>query len=169
MVPPPAAPNGADGDWNACERELGLRLPADYKEFISAYGGGRLCGLFEIASPFSSPRSWKTNVKDWWVKWAGIYDCWGDVERRLPYPRYPSVPGLLPSATYGDVNVLSWYTAGEPDQWYVVYDDHAEGFVEVPGIGFAGFLVAALQGTVALPEQIFDKEVMRHPKVYNPF
>jgi hypothetical protein len=169
LVPPPPAPNGADGDWAACERELQLRLPEDYKEFISAYGSGTLCRLFAISSPFSSPMLWKTNVRDWWVKWAGIYDCWGDEDRVLPYPRYPDVPGLLPWATYGDVDVLSWYTAGEPNQWYVIYDDHYEGFAEVPGFGFADFLVAALKGAVPLPERVFDKEVMGQPKIYQPF
>jgi hypothetical protein len=54
LVPPPETPNGADGDWGACERDLGLRLPADYKEFISTYGSGTLCRLFEIPSPFSA-------------------------------------------------------------------------------------------------------------------
>jgi hypothetical protein len=169
LVPPPAAPNGAAGDWAACEQELQLRLPEDYKEFISTYGSGTLCGLFEISSPFSSPLLWKTNVRDWWMRWAGIYDCWGEVPRVLPYPRYPAVPGLLPWATYGDVDVLSWYTLGEPQQWCVVYDDWEEGFIEVPGLGFAGFLVAALRGTVPLPERIFGKHVLGEPRGYEPF
>src|SRR5437763_524789 len=138
LVPPPAAPNGADGDWAACERELQLRLPEDYKEFISTYGSGTLCRLFEISSPFSSPLLWKTGVR-----WAGIYDCFGEIPRVLPYPRYPAVPGLLPWATYGDVNVLSWYTAGETHEWRVVYDERHDGFFEVPDLGFAEFLVAA--------------------------
>jgi hypothetical protein len=169
LVPPPVGPIGADGDWAACEREMGLRLPEDYKEFISAYGGGTLCRLFEISSPFSSPLLWRTGVRDWWVRWAEIYDCFGEVPRALPYPRYPAIPGLLPWGTYGTADVLSWYTAGSPDQWRVVYDDREEGFVEVPGLSFAGFLVAALKGTVPLPERVFGKHAMDEPRVYEPF
>jgi hypothetical protein len=96
LVPPPAHPDGADGDWTACERELQLRLPDDYKEFISAYGSGTLCRSFEILSPFDSPQRWRTTVRGWWVNWARIYDCWGEFPRDLPYPPYPAVPGLLP-------------------------------------------------------------------------
>jgi hypothetical protein len=169
LVPPPAHPNGAQGDWKVCEDELGLRLPQDYKDFISLYGSGTLCGLFEISSPFSSPLLWKTSVREWWARWARIYDCWGECPRDMPYATYPDVPGLLPWATYGTVDVLSWYTAGEPHEWCVVYDDREEGFVEVPDIGLGAFLVAALKGTVPLPEHIFGKDVLDAPHVYESF
>jgi hypothetical protein len=169
LVPPPATPHGADGDWVTCERELQLRLPEDYKDFISIYGSGTLCNLFEISSPFSSPLLWKTGVRDWWVRWARIYDCFGEIPRVLPYARYPTVPGLLPWATYGTVDVLSWYTAGEPHQWRVVYDERHEEFFEVPGLGFAEFLVAAMKGVVPLPEHVFGKHVVNEPPIYKPF
>jgi hypothetical protein len=55
LVPPPAHPDGADGDWAACERELQLRLPEDYKEFISAYGSGTICGFFRNLEPLRLP------------------------------------------------------------------------------------------------------------------
>lgn len=169
MIPPPTVPKGADGDWATCERDLGLHLPEDYKEFISIYGSGVLCHLFAISSPFSSPLLWKTGVRDWWIRWAGIYDCWGEVERQLPYSRYPAVPGLLPWGTVGDVDILSWHTEGEPHQWYVIYDDQHEGFIEVPGLGFAEFLVTALKGTSPLTESVFGKELLDRPFEYNPF
>jgi hypothetical protein len=169
LVPPPAQPKGAEGDWGACEEELRLRLPEDYKEFISIYGSGTLCRLFAISSPFSSPQLLKTTVRDWWVNWAGIYDCWGEVPRILPYPRYPAVPGLLPWGTYGDVDILSWYTEGESEAWRVVYDDREEGFAEVPWLNFSEFLLAALRGAVPLPERIFGKHILNEPHIYEPF
>ena len=169
LVPPPAHPDGADGDWTACERELQLRLPEDYKEFISAYGSGTLCRSLEILSPFDSPQRWRTTVRGWWENWARIYDCWGDFPRALPYPRYPAVPGLLPWGTYCDANVWSWYPAGEPHEWRLVYDERHQEFIEVPGLGFAEFLVAALKGTVPLPEWVFGKHVQSLPQVYEPF
>jgi hypothetical protein len=163
LVPPPADPIGAEGDWADCEQQLQLRLPQDYKEFIATYGSGTLCGLFAISSPFLSPRLRKETVREWWANWAGVYDCWGDVQRPLPYPRYPAVPGLLPWGTYGDVNVLSWYTGADPGQWHIIYDHRGEEFVEVPGMGFSDFLVAALKGTVPLPEPVFGKHVLENP------
>jgi hypothetical protein len=164
LVPPPDIRNRADGDWAACEKELQLRLPVDYKEFISTYGSGTLCSLFAISSPFETPRP-----REWWTKWAGIYDCWGDVPRALSYPRYPAVPGLLPWGTYGDVDVLSWFTDGEPHEWRIVYDDREEGFFEIPKLGFAEFLLAALKETVPLPKSVFSKELLDLPSVFKPF
>jgi hypothetical protein len=148
LVPPPDEAHNAIGDWAACERELGHPLPDDYKEFISAYGSGILCALFDIPSPFSLTQLGKVAPREWWVQWAGIYDASGETPTELPYPAYPSIPGLLPWGLYGDVNVLSWYTGGDPSRWHVVYQHREDGFFEVPGMGFAAFLVAALNGTV---------------------
>jgi hypothetical protein len=169
LVQPPANPNGAAGDWSACEEELRIQLPEDYKDFISLYGSGTLCRLFEISSPFSSPRLWQTTVRDWWVRWTRIYDIWVPVSGSAPYPRFPAVPGLLPWGTYGTANILSWYTVGEPHQWHVVYLERHAGFVKVPGVGFADFLIAALEGVVPLPEHVFGKHVLNEPYIYEPF
>jgi hypothetical protein len=171
LVLPPAQPRDASGDWNACEAELGLALPTDYKKYISTYGSGYY-SAFDIPSPFTKVSPWKSgpmSPRQWWLDWAGIYEDWGKTPRKMPYPAYPSIPGLLPWGIYGDVDVLSWYTKGAPDQWQIVYLDREEGFLDIPDIGFAKFLVKALQGTAPLPESVLsrDPEVMR--RVFTPY
>jgi hypothetical protein len=173
LVCPPAQPKDAKGDWATCERELGLRLPEDYKDFITAYGRGTLCTLFNIPSPFTPAWPWTKGPisrKEWWAWWAGIYEDWGKTPRAMPYQPYPAVPGLLPWAIYGDLDVLSWYTAGEPDQWHIVYLHPIEGFWEIPiPQGFAEFLVAALKGTAPLPERTLGRDVLEMPYEFQPY
>jgi hypothetical protein len=168
LVPPPTRPVDAEGDWIACEVELGLQLPLDYKNYISTYGRG-YCSAFDIPSPFTKVRPWKTAPKsprEWWVEWVGIYDDWGKTPRKIPYPVYPDVPGLLPWAIYGDVDVLSWYTRGAPGQWPLVYLGREEGFLEIPRMGFTDFLVAALEGTAPLPASVLAPDL---PRVFTPY
>ena len=62
MVPPPAYPawtGQGEDDWEDAQRQLGVRLPHDYRELISVYGGGTFCRTIEIVSPFG-PRGLKT-------------------------------------------------------------------------------------------------------------
>lgn len=39
-------------DWKRVESDLGLILPVGYKNFIDAYGGGKIAGFMMIFSPF---------------------------------------------------------------------------------------------------------------------
>ena len=45
LVAPPSLPRGLNRSWKVVEREVGLALPADYKEFIDAYGTGQISTL----------------------------------------------------------------------------------------------------------------------------
>src|SRR5262245_34542462 len=39
-IPPPQRPSGVSGSWDVVEHDLGLKLPDDYKRFVSTYGTG---------------------------------------------------------------------------------------------------------------------------------
>jgi hypothetical protein len=170
LVTPPSEPQNAKGDWKRLESDLGLTLPSDYKQYIEEYGGGVLCTLFEIQSPFGLEAHYKSSIKDAWRSWAGIYHGWGDVpESELPFPIYPKVPGLLPWGTYGDVDVLGWLTDPDTSQWHIVYQDQHEGFFELPYSGFVRFLVSALKGETPLPDRAMGEHIMKAPRTFVPF
>ncbi len=63
VLPPPKRPLHNRGDWAAVEAAIGLRLPADYKAFIAAYGRGTINNCLEIQSPFGL----KDGVRGWWA------------------------------------------------------------------------------------------------------
>ena len=171
-VPPPAKPNNASGDWKQVEESLGMVLPDDYKEFINSYGSGTLCSLFSIPSPFNIIRfSTKERIspREYWLSWVEIYQDWEQAGRQIAYPVYPSTPGLFPCGRYGDVDILNWFTVGEASQWHIVFFSREHSLAEIRGFGFATFLLAALKGTVPLPEKVLGKHVMDMPSVFEPF
>lgn len=43
LLPPPANPHSFKRTWQTVESELGLSLPADYKQFIDTYGPDASC------------------------------------------------------------------------------------------------------------------------------
>jgi hypothetical protein len=53
LMPPPAAPVDAVGDWKAIETAVGSELPDDYKRFVERYGTRRIAGLLWPLNPFS--------------------------------------------------------------------------------------------------------------------
>lgn len=156
VLPPPKRTMNATGDWGAIEAAIGLRLPADYKAFISVYGSGMINCCLEIVSPFEII----TDIREWWIKSAEFYN---DIAAYQPvsYPIFPSTGGLLPFGTLGDVNRLNWHTVGEPNEWPFVYYDRDEGFFEIKGLTAVGFVLEAVTRRSPLlarlgAESVFD-------------
>ncbi|MFG3491703.1 histone-like nucleoid-structuring protein Lsr2 [Streptomyces sp. NPDC047972] len=50
LCPPPSVVPAAP-DWSRAERELGVRLPRDYKELAAAYGPGEFCAFLTLYRP----------------------------------------------------------------------------------------------------------------------
>jgi len=55
IVPPPKKPRyaGSDKQWAKFESNMPLKLPSDYRKYISTYGIGSLFDLFYVWSPFN--------------------------------------------------------------------------------------------------------------------
>ena len=139
VLPPPARPMNCTGDWAAVEHAIGLRLPSDYKTFISIYGSGMINGCLDVQSPFGI----KTDAREWWLNWVDVYAC--DAKfRPISYPIFPEPGGLLPFGTLGDMDILNWRTVGESDQWPFVYYHRTEGFFEIGGLTAVDFVLEAV-------------------------
>jgi hypothetical protein len=97
----------AHGNWEALEAAMGLRLPTDYKAYITAYGSGMVNNCLDIPSPLRPGE----DVRRWWTNWAEFYP---DVAEYVhtPYPVFPQPGGLLPFGTLRDVDILNWLTIG---------------------------------------------------------
>jgi len=54
LMPPPTGA-GDEVDWAAAEAEIGTRLPADYRAFISVYGGGAIGHDLNVLLPRPAP------------------------------------------------------------------------------------------------------------------
>jgi hypothetical protein len=127
LVPAPAVPVDADGDWRFPEATLGLRLPTDFKALLCHYGIGTFDDIM-LWTPFAS-------------RGHGVFDLLGrarelvdlhqplrdEYPEEFPYPLYPEPGGLLEWAGDGDGDSLCWLTEGESDSWPVVVWNIREG------------------------------------------
>jgi hypothetical protein len=78
LVPPPARPVDADGDWAGVEARLGLTLPADFKALARTYGHGQ---FVDHVSPLGPARLLERAGRiDGLLEWAadndGVSYCW---------------------------------------------------------------------------------------------
>ena len=112
LLPPPLpVATGSRHAWGALESRLGIRLPSDYKWFISTYGAGRLEEFVWILSPFEPPAGHGTLEAE-----LAAHRAWhatGLVEGEPD--------GLIPWALNEDRGTCFWETnEHDPDRWTVL-------------------------------------------------
>ncbi|MFJ3928228.1 SMI1/KNR4 family protein [Streptomyces sp. NPDC090022] len=144
LVPPPAEPVDARGDWAVVEQELGVRLPEDYKALVERYGWGEFCDFVYLHTPFgNSPYNglkWQSGSLAEPLRWDG--------RKRYPYPLHPAPGGALIWGTTMDADRLCWLTAGDPEHWPVVMWSR-DGEYETFPMGAAEFIEGWTGGHVS--------------------
>jgi hypothetical protein len=152
LIPPPRSPRGLDQSWNAVERELGLALPRDYKEFIDLYGSGQLSSSegWAVIWNFRDASLFGKHLREALCGEESIIQSYKrlatETDYPCPHPTYPEPGGLLPFASVNDVQNLNWLTIGAPDCWDVVYF-HFDGleFTRLQGDSFGRCLLKMLR------------------------
>ncbi|MFD7261852.1 SMI1/KNR4 family protein [Streptomyces sp. NPDC059874] len=142
LVPPPAVPVDAHGDWAAAESAIGTRLPDDYKRLVEIYGWGEFRDFLYLQTPFGTSRH---NG----IAWQRAH-LTGSPERdreRYPYPLHPDPGGLLVWGTTMDADRLCWLTSGSPDRWPVVVWGR-DGWYETHSMGAAAYIEGWAAGRV---------------------
>lgn len=120
LMPPPQDPVENEGSWDAVERQIGCKLPRDYKLFIETYGSGTFSEMYvAISSPFSSPESGNLIVTAESTNNAFRQLVDGGYE--MSFKLYPETGGLLPFATTANGDNFSWLTGGDSDKWPIVF------------------------------------------------
>jgi hypothetical protein len=147
LVPPPAHPSevGTLQQWQAVERQLGLVLPTDYREFIFSYGTGLFADFYRIYNPFAVS-AYTAFIPSVLRTCAGAREIKGKFSDRVPFPLFPDRPGLLPWGNDENGNDYFWLTEGDPDTWKVLSDEvRGDGFQEY-GCTMTEFLTGILLG-----------------------
>ena len=136
LIPPPAKPLYADGDWSAVEAEFGP-LPAEWKAFIRTYGSGVFLGPGELTVHNPLDRVGKERI-------ATDLDILRDESENNPpgWTVHPVRPGYLPWGGDDHGSVFSFWTAGEPDDW--VTAGNIEDIHRRFDCGLATFLLGTL-------------------------
>lgn len=129
------------------EKELGLRLPDDYKQFIAQYGGGSLARFIRLCSPGSNIET--ANLVDMarsdWDGYAFHKKNFPDI---FSYPRYPDAGGLLPWADTINGDVIYWLTEGDCNSWPVVIFERGGTEHYNYGCGMATFFGRLIKGEI---------------------
>jgi hypothetical protein len=122
-------------DWPAVERELGTRLPADYKMLAESFPAGWFRDFVGILPPVGTDREMSL------VDYArGELDALRELresgEASFPYRLFPEPNGILPWGFVATGGIACWLTGpGDPDEWTVVlateegdyWDDRFDG------------------------------------------
>ncbi|NEA42026.1 hypothetical protein [Streptomyces sp. SID11385] len=132
-------------DWESAARELGVRsLPADYREFVTAYGGGSIEDNIGINVPASADTAYAGPIK-----WLSVERSGGDSAVRSA--SRPAAPAELLrwGATIG-ADGLYWVAVdADPDRWPVAVWGRGDAKWTVFDRGMAGFLVGMLRAEFA--------------------
>jgi len=119
ILPPPESPTEVPTRpaWKKIEKEVGVRLPNDYKEYVQAYGTGTICEFLIISNPFSSQEGFAliSTLELAIQTLSQLKKTEGDDQ--VPFDIHPTRPGLLAFGGDENGNGLYWLTDGEPDSW----------------------------------------------------
>ena len=163
LIPPPADPVEAHGDWDQVEAALGLSLPADYKGLVQAYGTGTFVDFITPLRPFGASGYCLLLQEA-----RGLLDrersFRDEYPEQSPYPYYPEPGGLLEWAVTGNGDYLCWLTAGRPDSCTTVawnprgsyYDAHSVGAVEFLHGWITGRISTTVFGDADDPDPWFE-------------
>lgn len=129
LIPPPAQPRNVPTDvhWSRVEAGRGVRLPVDYKEFLSTYGEGRVGEFVDIFVPEARKE-------------------WHDLRTALEQERQVFAERRYP---------LRYDLDGEVDSWKVAFYESRGEDVEVFNGGLTAFLCEAFRGGIhGFPEGV---------------
>jgi hypothetical protein len=166
LLPPASASEVPDRrDWGAIESRLGTALPADYKEFITSYGTGKINDFLVVLNPFSQNRY--VNLLNYARSNLAAYD---ESKARFPkhylYDTYPAPGGILPFAATDNANSVYWRTNGVPERWTVtVYESRGPKHFGFNG-GMTEFLTAVL--TRAIKCTVFPDDFVSSRPTFTP-
>jgi hypothetical protein len=141
VVPPPERPDqsGSLDDLANCEREMGITLPTDYREFAVRFGSGWFLDTYvAIANPF---------VLDLVKATQNRGCCEEDYKSGVvPWLPYPATPGLLELGSNENGNRLLFLVKDKPDSWPVIVVPHGagKGAFERWDLPFGTFMAKAL-------------------------
>jgi hypothetical protein len=116
ILPPPSHPHNNSGDWALAERDLGLRLPEDFKQFTSLYGTVKICNYLWVYNPFAYASHYRS-FRDFMIALNASYEEAPHGREHIPFPVYPESGGLFPVIGTDNSDIISWIPEGEPDTW----------------------------------------------------
>jgi hypothetical protein len=130
------------------ERSLGVALPADYKQIVSAYGSGCFNAFVRIFNPIAtSPYG---NLLSQRILQGDIEEETRDDDYPVyPHPVVPAIPGILPFGITDNGNVLFWIVgSSDTARWTLAVNDPRSDRRDVFHLDLVSFLCQLLVGEI---------------------
>jgi hypothetical protein len=136
----------SEEDWQRAEAALGIRLPSDYKHYLSTYGSGRVDGFLDIFNP-AATEQWENLL----ARLAEQRDVFADMQRGshpIRYDLFPASPGLLPIGQTDNGDMVFYLADGDAETWTIALLPARGRDVQVYPGSLSAFLVAAIRHQV---------------------
>ena len=156
------------GRWEEIERAVGIRLPPDYKAFVSTYGTGSIDDFLMVFNPFSDRPALR--LQEFGEEMLRVLR-----ENRAqgvdppPYPIHPEPDGLLPWGATDNGDWCYWVAtqAHDPDRWPIAINmSRGPDWFSHPG-PLTGFLADLLSRTIRVP--FLPEEFPTSPATFRQF
>ncbi|MGI5237808.1 SMI1/KNR4 family protein [Dactylosporangium sp. CA-139066] len=141
LVPTPARPVEAGGDWARVEAELGLTLPGDFKELLRTYGNGQFVDHVSLLPAVGPDPRLLVRARSFGERERTTVERYPDL---VPEGFHPAPGGLLGWAADDDGVSYCWSTGA----WRVVIWDNRNRRVERFDTDATGFLARWLSGAL---------------------
>ncbi|MFI9105870.1 SMI1/KNR4 family protein [Streptomyces fildesensis] len=150
LIGEPLINGDVENDWSQFESEIGVDFPADYKNFISAYGPCCLSDQLLLFHPKGEEGDWGLNLRDLIRNSTEAYSALvGGHPEMYPYPIYPQRLGGIPvGRTSGGNHLLIVPPASVDGGWEVLVDMGEWAHFEM---SFTDFLWLALREELFVP------------------
>ncbi|HEX7446828.1 MAG TPA: SMI1/KNR4 family protein [Pirellulales bacterium] len=168
LMGPPLNPTDVpyEGGWQSVECRLSLKIPEDYKEFVTYYGSGAIDGFLWVLNPFAHHKNVNLISQS-----AVTLDAQRQFSRETriletPYPLHPDARGLFPWGVTDNGDVLYWLCdSGRPASEIVVCDGRASRWREYK-LATCQFLAALVSRNLVV--DIFPEDFPSSPPQFIP-
>jgi hypothetical protein len=147
LIPPPVTAKqvGTLVEWQAVERELGIILPSDFRDFVLTYGTGQLGNFYSVWNPFAGPEFIEHVLRICGFERKSKQEF----PQYFPYPIYPECPGFLPWGSDDNGNYYGWLTGGPADRWPVLSNAiRGEGY-RLHDLAMTEYLAGVFRGEIS--------------------
>lgn len=132
LIPAPDKPVET-GDFTTANEKLGIRLPADYFDFLSVYGTGMFGNSLEVYSPFAENEyiNLFDQIEALRDSYQAMKKIWNSmnldnvfpVNAGYPFDFYPEKGGLIPWGCIEGCGIYFYWKTGDHEWEIVAYSD----------------------------------------------
>ena len=154
-----------DNAFDLFYEKFGIDVPEDYRQFISKFGSGAICGFFWIYNP--AARHTYINLLEQPPRDLDAYrEAFDSPDETNKFPLYPKQEGFFPFGRTDNGDVLFWKTRGDPEEWTVVIASAREQVHDDTGLTFERYFETLFK--MDLESQVLPDDLLNNGTYFSP-